>query len=66
MLEGDGGVGKTTLLNRHQTGEFKGGNLSFNRVNIYNIIFHTSLGAIRFNILDILSSEKYGGLHEGY
>eukprot|EP00286_Rhodomonas_abbreviata_P014790 CAMPEP_0181338438 /NCGR_PEP_ID=MMETSP1101-20121128/28636_1 /TAXON_ID=46948 /ORGANISM="Rhodomonas abbreviata, Strain Caron Lab Isolate" /LENGTH=174 /DNA_ID=CAMNT_0023449167 /DNA_START=19 /DNA_END=540 /DNA_ORIENTATION=- len=53
ILVGDGGVGKTTFVKRHLTGEFEKN-------------FHTSCGPIQFNVWDTAGQEKFGGLRDGY
>ena len=79
VMVGDGGVGKTTFVKRHLTGEFekkyigkKSRRTSFNiliatrGVNVNPIIFYTNHGPIKFNIWDTAGQEKLGGLREGY
>nr|P41914.1 RecName: Full=GTP-binding nuclear protein Ran; AltName: Full=GTPase Ran; AltName: Full=Ras-like protein TC4 [Tetrahymena pyriformis]BAA04849.1 Ran/TC4 [Tetrahymena pyriformis] len=66
VLVGDGGVGKTTFVTRHQTGEFEKRYIATQGVNVSNMILHTTKGAIRFNIWDTAGQEKLGGLREGY
>mmetsp|Transcript_46271 Transcript_46271/g.70790 ORF Transcript_46271/g.70790 Transcript_46271/m.70790 type:complete len:214 (+) Transcript_46271:42-683(+) len=65
-LLGDGGVGKTSLLKRHITGEFEITYTPTVGVEIRPLTFATNYGQIRFNIWDIAGQDKFGGLREGY
>lgn len=78
VLVGDGGVGKTTFVKRHLTGEFEKkyiatlGNL-FNLtklnqigVEVHPMVFTTNHGPIKFNVWDTAGQEKLGGLRDGY
>jgi GTP-binding nuclear protein Ran len=66
VLVGDGGVGKTTFVKRHLTGEFEKKYIATRGVNVNPIIFYTNHGPIQFNIWDTAGQEKLGGLREGY
>ncbi|KAL4476503.1 hypothetical protein ABPG74_010236 [Tetrahymena malaccensis] len=66
VLVGDGGVGKTTFVTRHQTGEFEKRYIATQGVNVSNMVLYTTKGPIRFNIWDTAGQEKLGGLREGY
>ena len=66
VLIGDGGVGKTTFVKRHLTGEFikpyvptKGAEVSPND-------FYTTHGLIRLEIWDTAGQEKFGNLRDCY
>ena len=65
IMVGDGGVGKTTFVKRHLTGEFEKKYIgkAFNKLNnnhflatqgvdVNSIIFFTNHGPIKFNIWD--------------
>lgn len=65
-MVGDGGVGKTTFVTRHQTGEFEKRYIATQGVNVSSMVLHTTKGPIRFNIWDTAGQEKLGGLREGY
>ncbi|EGR27957.1 ras oncogene family protein, putative [Ichthyophthirius multifiliis] len=66
VLVGDGGVGKTTFVKRHQTGEFEKRYVATQGVNVSNLILNTNHGPIKFNLWDTAGQEKLGGLREGY
>ena len=66
VLVGDGGVGKTTFLKRHMTGEF---DVKYNAtlgVDVHDLVFHTQRGTVRFKVWDTAGQEKYGGLRDIY
>lgn len=42
MLVGDGGVGKTTFVKRHLTGEFEKKYIATLGVEVHPMVFHTS------------------------
>mmetsp|Transcript_111859 Transcript_111859/g.219271 ORF Transcript_111859/g.219271 Transcript_111859/m.219271 type:complete len:217 (-) Transcript_111859:81-731(-) len=66
ILVGDGGVGKTTFVKRHLTGEFEKKYVATLGVEVYPLKFHTSCGPIQFNVWDTAGQEKFGGLRDGY
>lgn len=66
VLVGDGGVGKTTFVKRHQTGEFEKKYVPTLGVQVSQLYFMTSRGQILFNIWDTAGQERFGGLREGY
>jgi GTP-binding nuclear protein Ran len=66
LLVGDGGIGKTTYIHRHQGGEFERKYLPTVGVNIEDLIWHTSSGDITLHIWDTAGQEKFGYLREGY
>ena len=66
VMVGDGGVGKTTFVKRHLTGEFEKRYIATQGVEVTSITFYTTRGAIKFNIWDTAGQEKLGGLREGY
>lgn len=66
VLVGDGGVGKTTLVRRHITGEFEKKYIPTLGVDVHPLVFHTNYGKIIFNVWDTAGQEKYGGLRDGY
>jgi GTP-binding nuclear protein Ran len=65
-MVGDGGVGKTTFVKRHLTGEFEKKYIATQGVDVNTITFYTNHGPIKFNIWDTAGQEKLGGLREGY
>ncbi|GAM21693.1 hypothetical protein SAMD00019534_048680 [Acytostelium subglobosum LB1] len=66
VLVGDGGVGKTTFVKRHATGEFETRYIPTLGVNVHPLPFYTNYGKIIFNIWDTAGQEKFGGLRDGY
>jgi GTP-binding nuclear protein Ran len=66
ILVGDGGVGKTTFVRRHLTGEFEKRYVATLGVEVHPLVFHTNLGPIQFNVWDTAGQEKFGGLRDGY
>lgn len=66
VLVGDGGVGKTTFINKHMTGKFVPVYDPTLGVEVHPLVFDTSVGHIRFNVWDTAGQEKFGGLREGY
>merc|ERR1712113_1231752 len=66
VLVGDGGVGKTTLVKRHETGEFKTRYIPTLGVEVSRLKFETDCGPILMNVWDTAGQEKFGGLRDGY
>jgi GTP-binding nuclear protein Ran len=66
ILVGDGGVGKTTFVKRHMTGEFEKKYVATLGVEVHPLKFSTNLGEIIFNVWDTAGQEKFGGLRDGY
>jgi len=66
ILVGDGGVGKTTFVKRHLTGEFEKKYVATLGVEVHPLGFHTNYGPIVFNCWDTAGQEKFGGLRDGY
>jgi len=66
VLVGDGGVGKTTFVKRHMTGEFEKKYVATLGVEVHPLAFTTNRGPITFNVWDTAGQEKFGGLRDGY
>jgi hypothetical protein len=66
VLIGDGGVGKTTFVKRHKTGEFEKKYVPTLGAEVNPIDFTTKRGKILFNVWDTAGQEKYAGLRDGY
>ncbi len=66
VLVGDGGVGKTTFVKRHLTGEFERKYVATVGVEVNSLTFQTNYGPITFDVWDTAGQEKVGGLRDGY
>ena len=66
VLVGDGGVGKTTFVKRHKTGEFEKKYVATVGAEVHKMDFTTDRGPIVFNVWDTAGQEKYAGLRDGY
>lgn len=66
VLVGDGGVGKTTFVKRHKSGEFEKVYHATVGAEVHPMPFNTSRGKIIFNVWDTAGQEKYLGLRDGY
>ena len=66
VLIGDGGVGKTTFVKRHVSGEFEKKYVPTVGVSVHPLKFFTNFGEITMNVWDTAGQEKYGGLRDGY
>jgi GTP-binding nuclear protein Ran len=66
VLVGDGGVGKTTWLKHHKTGEFEKKYIPTQGVDVIPLTFNTSYGPVIFKVWDCAGQEKFGGLRWEY
>ncbi|KAG2379113.1 hypothetical protein C9374_007751 [Naegleria lovaniensis] len=66
VLVGDGGVGKTTFVKRHLTGEFEKKYIATVGAEVHPLKFFTNHGPICFETWDTSGQEKFGGLRDGY
>jgi GTP-binding nuclear protein Ran len=66
ILVGDGGVGKTTFVKRHKSGEFEKRYIATLGVEVHPLTFWTNLGPIVYDCWDTAGQEKLGGLRDGY
>jgi GTP-binding nuclear protein Ran len=66
VLVGVGGVGKTTFVKRHLTGEFEKKYVATLGVEVHPVKFQTSRGEVIFNVWDTAGQEKFGGLRDVY
>lgn len=66
VLVGDGGVGKTTFVKRHLTGEFEKRYIATVGAEVHPMGFNTNRGPIKFNVWDTAGQEKFAGLRDGY
>ncbi|RWW17504.1 hypothetical protein BHE74_00058500 [Ensete ventricosum] len=60
------GIGKTTFVKRHLTGEFEKKYEPTIGVEVHPLDFFTNCGKIRFYCWDTAGQEKFGGLRDGY
>ena len=58
---GDGGVGKTTFVKRHKSGEFEKKYVATLGADVHQIPFQTNHGLIKFNVWDTAGQEKFAG-----
>ena len=63
---GDGGVGKTTFVKRHVTGDFQKPYIPTQGAEVTPIEFNTTRGKVRFIMWDTAGQEKFGTLRECY
>lgn len=66
VVVGEGGVGKTTFIKRHRTGEFEKKYITTMGVEVNPLSFNTSLGQVVFNTWDCAWQDKFSGLGTGY
>lgn len=66
IVVGDAGVGKTTFIKRHRTGEFEKKYLATIGVEAYPLKYNTNYGEMCFNIWDTAGTDKFSGLKDGY
>jgi len=66
IIEGDGGVGKTSFIKRLITGEFERRYVATLGVVVNVCKLKTNCGLIAFNIWDCAGQERFGGLRDGY
>ena len=66
VVIGDGGVGKTTFVKRHITGEFQKPYIPTKGAEVSEMNLMTSRGNICLKIWDTAGQEKFGSLRECY
>jgi GTP-binding nuclear protein Ran len=66
VLVGDGGVGKTTFVKRHLTGEFEKKYNATVGVEVHPLQFQTNRGLIIYNVWDTAGQEKFGGKKKNF
>lgn len=66
VFMGDGGVGKSTLLERYVQNTFQPIYKRTIGAEVHPIQFQTNHGPVVLNIWDTAGQEKYSGLREGY
>lgn len=66
VILGDRGVGKTTFVKRHLTGEFNKKYEPTYGAEVHPMDFETNRGPLRFSCWDTAGQERFGSLREGY
>ncbi|KAM8718031.1 hypothetical protein ACLKA7_004697 [Drosophila subpalustris] len=70
LILGDSGVGKSTFLRRHATGEFSGEfgseHVPTEGVQVYTLLLQTNYQELALQMWDVAGDERHGGLHNGY
>lgn len=69
VLVGDGGVGKTTLVKRHLSGEFHKKRIPNAGLQVYSLTFCTNCGNLCFNVWELSFGERHyqpGCVRDGY
>lgn len=66
VVIGDAGVGKSTFINRHRTGEFTKSYIPTMGVEVTPIPFYTNKGHVICNMWDCAGQERFSGIKEGY
>merc|ERR1711998_818069 len=63
VLVGDGGVGKTTFVKRHLTGEFEKKYVATLGVEVHPLEFHTNRGQLVFNVTSRITYKNVPNWH---
>ncbi|KAF9951754.1 GTP-binding nuclear protein gsp1/Ran [Mortierella alpina] len=66
VIVGDSGVGKTTFVKRHLTGEFEKQYIATLGVEVHPLDFDTNYGRICFQAWDTAGQERTGSLRDDY
>ena len=66
VVMGDGGVGKSTFIKRHLTGEFDKKYLPTVEANVHPMNFFTTRGEIKLEVWDTCGQEISGGFNDCY
>lgn len=66
LLLGDSGVGKSTFLRRHATGQFEDRHEPTHGLQVYSLLLQTNYQAIALELWDVAGDERDAGLHNGY
>lgn len=65
VIVGDGGVGKTAMVNRIRTGNFIKQYIATMGAEVHPIVFNTTVGTITLKVWDTAGQDKFSGLREG-
>jgi GTP-binding nuclear protein Ran len=66
VLVGEGGVGKSTFVRRHVTGEFEKKYIATIGAEVHPMAFFTNVGKVILEVWDTAGQEKFAGLRDGY
>tara|TARA_B100000929_G_scaffold291090_1_gene287891 strand:- start:12446 stop:12964 length:519 start_codon:yes stop_codon:yes gene_type:complete len=66
IIDGDGGVGKSSFIKRLKTGEFDRRYIATLGVEVNVCNVNTNCGQVAFNIWDCAGQEHLSGLRDGY
>jgi GTP-binding nuclear protein Ran len=66
LIIGNGGVGKTTFIRRHRTGEFEEKYIATMGVAVNPLPFNTNMGTVYLNLWDCAGKPEFMGLRDGY
>lgn len=66
VLVGEGGVGKSTYINKLRNNNFERKYIATQGVDVIPLTFNTNYGKIIFKVWDCAGQEKFGGLRDGY
>lgn len=66
VLIGDAGVGKSTFIHRHLTGDFKTKYVATLGVDVHSLLFNTNYGPIVLDIWDTAGQERFRNQMNGY
>jgi GTP-binding nuclear protein Ran len=66
LVVGDAGVGKTTFIHRHKTGEFEKKYNTTNLVDVRCLNFNTNKGEVNFTICDMGGQDKFDETKNAY
>lgn len=66
VLLGAGGVGKTAFAVRHKFGEFQKKYIPTIGCDVYNVVYHTTHGAVGFEMMDLAECDDFHGNSTGF
>ena len=66
LIVGDGGVGKSTLVNKIKTNIFEKEYIPTMGLDVYSLKINTNHGRIMFKLWDCAGQEKFRGLRDAY
>lgn len=66
LLLGNSGVGKSTFLRRHATGQFEESHEPTHGLQVYTLLLQTNYQAVALELWDVAGDERHAGLHNGY